>query len=70
MDKLVMTGPIFVDQQKAFDIADHACLLSTLSMYAVINRVSLQWGAPGFSPWSIVVCHNMILCLKQCEIIL
>ena len=42
MDKRRITGSIFIDLKKAFDLVDHHCLLHKLEHYG-IRATSLKW---------------------------
>ena len=42
MDKQQLTGAAFIDLKKAFDLADHHCLLHKLQHHSVRGR-SLAW---------------------------
>ena len=42
MDKQQMTGSVFIDLKKAFDLVDHKCLLHKLEHHGVRDR-SLDW---------------------------
>ena len=37
MDKGQRTGAVFVDLSKAFDTADHACIINKLNCYGIEN---------------------------------
>ena len=40
MDNQQMTGSVFIDVKKAFDLVDHNCLLQKLEHYGVRGKVS------------------------------
>jgi hypothetical protein len=42
MDKVLMTGAIFINLRKAFDTVDHARLLLKLTIYSIRNE-ELMW---------------------------
>ncbi|PFX14422.1 putative RNA-directed DNA polymerase from transposon BS [Stylophora pistillata] len=42
MDKQQMTGPVFIDRKKAFDLSNHNCLLQKLEHYGIKGK-SLTW---------------------------
>ena len=42
MDKQMMTGSIFIDHWKAFDLVEHQCLLHKLEHYGIRGK-SLKW---------------------------
>ena len=42
MDRQMMTGSIFIDLRKAFDLVDHQCLLHKLEHYRIREK-SLEW---------------------------
>ena len=42
MDRQMMTGSIFIDLRKAFDLVDHQCLLHKLAHYGIRDK-SLKW---------------------------
>ena len=42
MDRQMMTGSIFIDLRKAFDLVDHQCLLHKLEHYGIRDK-SLKW---------------------------
>ena len=42
MDKQMMTGSIFIDLEKAFDLVDHQSLLHKLEHYGIRDK-SLKW---------------------------
>ena len=57
MDKQRITGSIFIDLKKAFDLVDHHCLLHKLEHYEIRGN-SLKWFEDYLITWTQKVKYN------------